>query len=330
MNQYDKYDLIEQIILELKGTTGINFQNKIREILVKYYKKESKFYDMPRHYGGDKKNDGWVKEDDLYYQIYAPVQVKENSTLKKEIVKKFEEDLSKLLKILYKDGLWSKKIKEYVFLVNTIDTPLPEDSSGEYEKIVLKLQKDYQINFKFKVVNIDYIRELLETMEIEDLRSIASHLRVRHLLNSDICSAQDVYNAICAISEKISEQFFEEKKVDYKRISGKNKIPLNKLDKRKEKIEKMISKLYIVEEAIHLINDDIEDVDKFEKVKDYIVNQYEELKKSYSGEELYDKIIINGFKFIRCSGNFRNPIELLIVYIFDKCDIFEKEESEVK
>lgn len=327
----DKYNLIEQILLEIKGTTGINFQYKIREILKKYYKLKNLTYEMPRHYGGDKKNDGWVKEEDLYYQIFSPVQIKANDTLKKEIARKFKEDLEKLLEILYIEKLWTKNIKKFIFLVNTIDTPLPEDSSNEYEKIASKLKKQYNTSFEFEVVNTDYIRDILEEIdEISILESIASILRVKHLINENTCNAQDIYEVICGISRKMNEAFCYEQisKNYYKRISSENKININNLKNKKERIETIISKLDVVEKAIFLLNEDLEDQDKFEKAKKYVIDKYMGLKNSFSNEKIYDKMIEESFDFINCKENFLIAIEYFIVYIFDKCDIFEKEEKD--
>ena len=94
----DRYDYIESIILFLKGVTGINYQLKIKEILSIYYKYRGKSYEMPDFYGGDQKNDGWVIEDGIFYQIYAPTRLKDS--LKKEIQEKFIDDLRGLLEII--------------------------------------------------------------------------------------------------------------------------------------------------------------------------------------------------------------------------------------
>ena len=51
---------------------------------------------MPDFYGGDQKNDGWVVEDAIFYQIFAPTRLKDS--LKKEIQDKFTADLLGLLK----------------------------------------------------------------------------------------------------------------------------------------------------------------------------------------------------------------------------------------
>lgn len=328
--EYNKYDLIELILLDLKGTTGINFQYKVREVLKKCYKDSGKTYEMPRHYGGDKKNDGWVKDNDLYYQIFSPAQKKANTTLKKDILQKFEEDLGELLEILYVQKLWSKNLKKFVFIVNTFDVPLPEDSSSEYDKVVRKLSSKYSVKFDYEISNLDYIREVLEEVENEKtLLSIASALRIRHLLNNEVCSADEVYEVICKISSKISEEMIINNcsKNYYKRISSDSKIEINNLGDYKDKIDLIISKLYIVEKAIKLINEELEDIDRFEVTKNYIVEKYKELEKKLKGIELYEKIIEESSKILKHAIDFRIPIEFLVVYIFDKCDIFKKEEE---
>lgn len=73
----DKYDYIESIVLFLNGITGIDYQLQLRTILKNYYDYFGKVYEMPDFYGGDRKNDGWVKDDKVFYQIFAPTRLKE-------------------------------------------------------------------------------------------------------------------------------------------------------------------------------------------------------------------------------------------------------------
>lgn len=126
MDRNDRYDYISLIIKVLQGTTGMNFQKLVGKVLKEYNKYMGKTYEMPDAYGGDKKNDGWVVEDALFYQIFAPARY--NDSLKKNMQKKFSEDLEGLLEKVYKENLWNGNVKEFVFLVNTFDNNLPEDS----------------------------------------------------------------------------------------------------------------------------------------------------------------------------------------------------------
>lgn len=111
----------------------------------------------------------------------------------------------------------------------------------------------------------------------------------------------------------------------YERVSSVKKISINDLDDKREKIEKIISSLDVVENAVKYINQDILFENRFERVKNYIVDKYAELRESFCGIELYDKLIADvisnsGYEALNEVG-----AEFLVVYIFDKCDIFEKE-----
>lgn len=70
----DKYDYITLITDYLRGRTGINFQKLTGVVFREYYLYKNNTYEMPSPYGGDKKNDGWVVEKGLFYQIYAPIK----------------------------------------------------------------------------------------------------------------------------------------------------------------------------------------------------------------------------------------------------------------
>lgn len=126
----DKFDCIYAIKDILKGTTGQNFQDMIFKVLSPYYKRIGKKYEMPMPYGGDDKNDGWVEEDALFYQIYSPISHK--NSLSKDIKDKFKEDLNGLIEKI-SIGKWNGKINEYIFIVNTFET--------NYQKTLIDFMK---------------------------------------------------------------------------------------------------------------------------------------------------------------------------------------------
>ena len=64
---------------------------------------------------------------------------------------------------------------------------------------------------------------------------------------------------------------------------------------------------------------------RFERVKSYIVGKYKELSSKLCGVELYDKLIVDLSGYTGYEDADNVAAEFLIVYIFDKCDIFEKE-----
>lgn len=237
-----------------------------------------------------------------------------------------------LLEILYKGKRWTKKLDKFIFLVNTFDNELPEDSNNEYEEIRKKyenLYKEYKLNFTLEVKNVEYIRDILKTLSEDDLEEITEYLDLSYLNDTiDNIRISDVYDVICEISSKFFEKDFKlPLNKDYIRISSEEKIDINDLKNKKERINEIISKLDIVEKAIEILSNDIEDNEKFESAKEYIIKTYKKLRTKFTGDILYDKIIEKITKFLKNGKAFSIPVEYLVVYIFDRCDIFEKEKE---
>uniref|UniRef100_UPI003F4994B2 hypothetical protein n=1 Tax=Niallia taxi TaxID=2499688 RepID=UPI003F4994B2 len=322
----DRYDYIESILLFLKGVTGINFQLQLREILRAYYKYKGLTYDMPDFYGGDQKNDGWVIEDAKFYQIFSPTRLKDS--LKKEIEDKFKSDLEGLFKIVYVERKWKGNIQSFNFIVNTFDGNLPHDSQSYFSTLVEELNEKYKTNVQYLVSNCDHIRDLLEDVnDIEVLRKISASLRIRHLIDYNAISETIIISLIEEISGNISHQFLGSKQFgEYKRVSSLEKITINNLQGKKNEIDKIIGKLDVVEKAINVINQDILFENKFDRVKELIIEKYRELSLSYHGEELYDCLIKETLSYTNSETLSEVPMKFLIIYVFDKCDIFEKEE----
>lgn len=321
----DRYDYIESIVSFLKGVTGINYQLQLKEILAVYYKYMGKVYEMPDFYGGDQKNDGCVLNDGLFYQVFAPTRLKDS--LKKEIQVKFTEDLSGLLKIIYEEKKWNGNLNNFIFIVNTFDNNLPHDSEGFFENKVSEYKDKYSINFEYKVTNTDYIRDILvEIDDIEVLKRISATLRVRNMMDYNAVNEQIIMDLIIGISANLSNQSIDgESAKSYQRISTVEKISINSLDEKKDELESIISKLDVVENAINTINQDILYENKFERVKEQVINKYVELSLHVSGIELYDMLVSEMLTYSQNKWNLDVPMKFLIIYIFDKCDIFEKE-----
>jgi hypothetical protein len=322
----DRYDYIESIMIFIKGITGINFQLQLREILRAYYRYKGLTYTMPDFYGGDQKNDGWVVEKSTFYQIFSPTRLKDS--LKKEIEEKFKEDLEGLFKIVYDEKKWKGKIANFNFIVNTFDGNLPHDSKSYFENLVQKLNKQYGTEIGFLVSNSDHIRDLLvEIDDVEVLRRISATLRIRSLIDHNAVSETIIIGLIEEISGNLSHQIMGSKTFgNYNRVSSSKKIDINNLVAKRDEIENIISKLDVVEKAVNVINQDILFENKFERVKGLIIEKYKEFSGLYHGEELYNRLISETLSYTNNKTLSEIPMKFLVIYIFDKCDIFEKEE----
>ena len=326
----DKYDYINAIVEFVRGKTGMNFQKLVGVVLKEYYSYKKNTYEMPSPLGGDKKNDGWVVETGVFYQIYAPSKSVESQ--KKDIHAKFSADLSGLLDNVYNKGLWNGEVKEFVYMVNTFDNDLPEDSERYYEKEVKKFQEEYKISFEYRVVNVSYLFDVLYQIDdISILEKISGLLRITSIIDYNAISEHIMIDLIMRISSNISKKYMDELLQNkegagkYERVSSVKKISINDLDDRREKIEKIISSLDVVENAIKFINQDITFENRFDRVKNYIVEKYIELRECFHGIELYDKLIEDVISNSGYEDLYEVGAEFLVVYIFDKCDIFEKE-----
>jgi len=321
----DRYDYIESILLFIKGITGINYQLQIKEILKVYYQYNKKTFEMPDYYGGDQKNDGWVVEDAIFYQVFAPTRLKES--LKKEIQEKFKNDLDGLLNIICNEGKWKGKIEEFIFIVNTFDGNLPHDSESYFEYTVNDLKLKFGLDFKYRLVNSDYIRDLLsEIKDIEIFKRISSTLHIKNLIDFNAITETIIINLIEEISGNLNIKLMGGTVSEmYERISSLNKISINNLEDRREEIENIISKLDVVEKAVNNINQDILCENKFDRVKNFVIDKYNHLADKYQGVQLYDSLLDETLTYTNSKVLVQMPMKFLIVYIFDKCDIFEKE-----
>lgn len=280
---------------------------------------------MPDFYGGDQKNDGWVVEEAIFYQIFAPTRLK--TSLKQEIQDKFVSDLKGLLKHVYKENKWNGEVKQFIFIVNTFDGNLPHDSERFFDTEVGKLQKEYQVEFLYRVDNTDYVREVLMNItDVEILKQISAILHVKSMIDYNAITETIMTDLIIGISGNLNDKLLTGKETkDYTRISSVKKIDVNNLGEKRDEIENIISKLDVVENAVTNINQDILCEDKFERVKNFIVDRYNTFAQETQGVDLYDKLISDTLTYSNDQWNLETAIRFLIVYIFDKCDIFEKE-----
>jgi len=324
----DKYEYAKSIITTLQGITHLNFQSAVGMVLTKYYTYKNRHFEIPSHFGGDDKNDGWVVEDAIFYQIYSPVYIR--SSFVKDLHIKYKTDLEGLLEGI-KEGKWKGEIKKFVFIVNTHDTQLPKDPDRFFEKTTLELQSSFGLNFEFEVSNLDYVRKLLHEIDSIDIfRDISVNLNMNRQLLGLTVTESSIREFIELLGAKImDEHIHQPSKENYSRISTPKKILINDLESRRELIEQIITKLEPVDLAIKSINQDISSINKFETVRKYIIDQYVVLAASgLDGCQLWDSICDS------IQSKFSNPKNVepqtiyLVTYIFDHCDIFKKEEED--
>lgn len=316
-------ELSKSIVDYIRGTTGNNFQNNLNIILKKYYKINGKTFEMPQAMRGDGKNDGWVIEDNTYYMMFAPVVIKDS--FYKSIVKKFKDDLEGLLDNVYKNDMWGKKVNKAICIVNTRDGRLPPDTNREYDKIYNENRRKYNIDFQYSISNLDLIQEMLEELSVDDLLEINFKLNMARTTDYNEPNASEIMETIGLIAKESATQLTFGKSSDYVRISTPKKIKENNLEQVEVEINAIIKNLGIVDTVINEMSQDTEHYKQFENTKNYIIGIYDKYKMEYNGEELYN-FIVDYFSDLFSNANESiYAIKYLVVHIFDKCDIFEKE-----
>ena len=316
--------LIKAIILKLKAQSGFEFQYSLKDILKMYYEQKNLTFEMPYAKCGDEKNDGWVREDKLFYQIYAPEYL--SSTFKKDIRKKFEKDLDILTQKIFEEGKWGGELKKFIFLVNDKENELPEDSDGFFDMIVNEINKKYRAQIEFMVVGLGYIRELLESMNIELLELIVGRMDMHNIYNIDSEFKAKLIKVFKVLSQNIGNNSIKKIEQQYTRISTLEKIKINDLGDVREEIETIISNLQVVIESINILNNSSSELNDFLIIKKVIQEKYKEYSANIKGVELYNKLI--NYLVNKADITYEPQIKYILVYIFDQCEIFEREKND--
>lgn len=325
-----RLEMAQQIVDFLKGKTGNNFQNAMYIVLKAYYNAKQKTFEMPQAMRGDYKNDGWVIEDKIFYMMFSPVLT--SQSFYSEIQNKLRSDLlgkntsAGLLSNVYEKGMWGGQINEAILLVNTKDNRLPPDNTDEYNKIVQEGKDKYHVDFCCYVKNLESIEEMLRELDSETLYEIMFKLNMARNIDYNEPNATDIISTIGSISRVAIENYTRGIVTDYNRISTKDKIRINDLQNIKEEIEMIISKLSVVERVVNEMSQDVVSMEQFECAKNYVIDTYLKNKSKYRGVDLFNSIIRDISELFPDMDNHINDIKYLVVYIFDKCDIFEKEE----
>lgn len=316
---------VKLIIDSIKGRVGTDFQIDMNKILYEYWQFKSHLFESVAWFGGDKKNDGWVKDFGLFYQIYSPRYLSES--FKKDVQDKFSEDLMGLGEIVLVQNLWGGKFNEYIFVVNDKGLSLPEDSTNYYQSKIDLLNKKYGSKTTYRIFTINEIHNLL--YEIKDtyfIDRLISKLELNQSLEAAETTSLEIIEFLNRVADNIGYAFISGYSDDFNRISTDVKIEINHLIIHYDEIQGKLSKLTVVDKAFREINADTKSSVKFDSVKNYFVNEYERLSNLYMGDQLYEEMLRVTHDITNNYPAYSKAGELVLLYIFDRCDIFEKEE----
>lgn len=250
---------------------------------------------------GDRKNDGYIDEKEIYYQVYAPENIENNYP---SIVKKLETDFSGLLKE------W-KSVKEFYFVIN--DKFLGVNADAE---IILKSLSDkYKIK-KSGFYTADNLTQTLFSLEDDDILKIVGFLpNLDNIANLDYSVLNEIIGHIVKmplpiISGKIKYPDWD-KKIEFNKLGSYSAHLLNNGSIKLGALEKYLANQSFLAETL----------------QKHMINIYQEIKLDfnsfkYSGDNIFWEIIN------KCSPKkeelYQSAVITIMSKYFESCDIFEE------
>lgn len=318
---YEKRIKIDIIMNSISSCTEMNFQDRMCNVLDIVYSGCGFKFEKVQPSNGDAKNDGWIVEKNIYFAMFSPNDSKISQNA--QIVKKLEDDLDGLCNHVYNNGKWGKKINGFYLIVNTHDKDLPADPDRLRENKIKEIKKKYGKEFKAEVISIKDIRKQFLDIDIQIIDRIMKYLEIDGA--NDEFSTYDVAEFVNEYAGYLATKKIQIVDSDYKKISTDKKIKINNLDNLRERIYSLIDASGKIDAYVsYVLSEEALDISKYENVKNYIVSEYKDLSKYYSGEELYCKLV-EKIQYDNMNPLHIKILEPLIVNIFIRCDIFEKE-----
>jgi hypothetical protein len=279
---------------KINGLDGTAFENLFTQIL----SYEDSDFQQIKPWGniGDRKNDGFIREKGMYFQVYAPEDLRNNYP---DAIKKLEKDFEGLQK------QWSP-IKEFYFVVNDKYYGVNADANITIEKIVT----DNKLN-KGKILTCRDLENKLFSLDDDKIFSVIGFLPdTEQLINIDF----SVLNQVIGYIMKLPVKPFVGK---IKFPDWNEKIEFNKLgDNTKALLNIASYNLSYLDEFLANENFLAEELQK------KLSGLYFSLKDDYVGDNLFWEIIKKCLP--KEEQSFLPSVVTIIAKYFESCDIFEE------
>lgn len=262
---------------------------------------------------GDKKNDGYIIDAGIFYQVYGPEDIAKSID---NAIKKLKEDFQGLVE------KWTDKvvIKEFCYVVNDKykgTQVTVHEKLLELNKVIKELQGEYSITTDLMVANRleDMLFELNEDQIIDVIGSLPPRTTV--LYDVDYNALNEVIEHIMSIPAKnYLDDFYVPNFQGKIKFNGLSALIKNRL------------------ESASINYGDVENYFKYngEFLRDDLKNRfkslYDESKIQIDGEQpncsdrryifILEKSMPN-----KSTASIQQAVECLMAYYFESCDIFE-------
>lgn len=317
---YGKRVKIANIMNSINACTGMSFQKKVVELLEILCEQKNLRFEKVEPTNGDAKNDGWIEEKNIYFAMFSPSDA--NISQNNQIVKKLNDDLSGLCDQVFNRNRWGRDINEFYLIVNTHDKSLPADPDRLRTKKIEEIKGIFNKEFKAEIISANDIKRYLLDLTDEVINKISENLDVETIIGE--FSVVDVLSFVDEYTQYLVSNNIEQEDIDYLKIPTENKIEINQLTNKKEHILSLIGASDKIDKYVSFVLNEGKDLEKYNRLKNYIINKYRELSYNYIGEELYEKLLDCLINDNMMSSHI-HILEAFVVNIFVRCDIFEKE-----
>jgi hypothetical protein len=300
MNVQEK--TLARILFEnkIRKSDGSTFENLFTQIM-NYAEPD---FEQIKPWGniGDRKNDGFIRSKGIYYQVYAPEDIRRSYP---EAIKKLQTDFEGLIK------QWGP-VKEFYFVVNDKYYGVNADANNAIAEIV----RDYKLN-KGKIITAKDLVKILFDLEDDIVCQVVGFLPdINQIHQLDYSVLNQVIGFIM--------------KLPVTPLAGKIKFP-----EWNEKIAfnhlSSVSKNYLDNASFYLgaLNEYLANENFLaEELQKHLIGIYEGLKADFQGDNLFWAIVQ------QCSPaaeqQYLSSVVTIMAKYFESCDIFEEPTKEYK
>lgn len=311
MNRDEKY--IARIIF--KNKIYENDGQKYEDFFAKVLKKSNRDFQPVKAYGniGDRKNDGFDKNDGIYYQVFAPENIEKQKTIT-DAVSKLAGDFIGAYKY------WNSKCKinKFYYVVNDKYKGCP---APIHEKLI-ELDGKYD-GIEFEILAARDLEDIFISLEEEDIIDVIEFIPSANLENLDYSVLREAIEYILNCEADNSME------AEYEVPDFDEKIVFNQLNSQIERW--LVSASYNIGDLNRYFKRNSKFVKK--ELRDKFNEFYIESKGKYNSEledcnnlrfiYILEKACYNKSKIVRDS------VLVLMACFFESCDIFENPEGVV-
>lgn len=284
----------------------ILFENKIRrsdgnafeELFTQIMNYAEPEFEQIKPWGniGDRKNDGFIRSKGIFYQVFAPEDIRRSYP---EVIKKLEIDFKGLI------SQWSP-VNEFYFVVNDKYNGVNADANQAIANVV----KDNSL-IKGKIITSKDLEAIVFQLSDDLIIRIVGFLpNLEQILNLDFSVLTQVVGYIMKLPIQPSLGFIKYPDWD-------EKIVFNNLSEgTKQYLDTASFNLGALNEFLANENFLAEELQK------KLIGLYEELKQSSNGDCLFWEIVNDCMP--KNEQTFITPIITILAKYFESCDIFEE------